>query len=154
MPQHLDAAVPRRPFTDDVAGAIGRGIVEHEELEVRERLAQRPAPRSSIGSLYNAPLMGEFLRQAADLQIHAVEDGYVGRNVATNAVHHLNGTAALLLELCTGQMTADEVVAHVQKTFALAMRQLRGVRQAVDMLVDAGLVIRVPNTRARKAKPR
>ena len=99
--------------------------------------------------------MAEFLRQAPDLKIHMVENGYVVRNVATNAVHQLNGTAALLLELCSGHVTAAEVVADMQRMFALSSRQLPSVRQALESLVNAGLVVRVPSA-ARKpgAKPK
>src|SRR5580704_19085862 len=96
--------------------------------------------------------MAAYLRQAADLQIHAVDGGYIVRNTGTNAVHHLNGTAALLLELCTGDMTVDQIVASVQRTFGLPTRQLRGVREAVDALIGVGLVVRVKRaTRTSRA---
>ncbi len=97
--------------------------------------------------------MAEHLRQAPDLRIHTVENGYVVRNVATNAVHHLNGTAALMLELCTGDATADEIVVDVQQTFGLKTRQLPDIRQALDELIRTGLVLRVrrvPKSPARK----
>jgi hypothetical protein len=96
--------------------------------------------------------MAEHLRQAPDLRIHTVESGYVVRNVATNAVHQLNGTAALMLELCTGDATADQIVADVQQTFALSARQLPGIRQALEALINTGLVLRVPSGRERDSR--
>lgn len=85
--------------------------------------------------------MPEVLRQADLLQIHQVAEGYVVRQTSTGAVHHLNQTAALLLELCDGRATTDEILATVQRMFTLKPAQLRTVRSGLDTLRHTGLVI-------------
>jgi Coenzyme PQQ synthesis protein D (PqqD) len=85
--------------------------------------------------------MPPLLRHAADLRIHPVPDGYIASRTSTGAVHRLNGTAALVLELCGGGVSVDEVVALMQARFRLSAAGRRSVRDLVDGLLRSGLVV-------------
>ena len=86
--------------------------------------------------------MAGTLRQADNLRVHPVADGYVVRLPSTGAVHHLNPTAALILELCgADRMSADDLVGVMKRMFKLSPAECRSVRTALDQLVRDGLVV-------------
>ncbi len=47
--------------------------------------------------------------QVGGLDISETEDGLVVLNVLSRRVHHLNATAAILFELCTGNNSVTEI---------------------------------------------
>ena len=56
---------------------------------------------------------------APGLDIKAVDDGYVVYQPDRDRVHHLNPTAALVLELCNGRNLAPELPNLVQLAYGL-----------------------------------
>ena len=57
--------------------------------------------------------------QVTGLDITETDDGLVVFQPVTRRVHHLNVTAALVFELCTGANTEPEIVGLLQQAFAL-----------------------------------
>lgn len=57
--------------------------------------------------------------QLTGLDITETDDGLVVFQPDTRRVHHLNVTAALVFELCTGDNTEEQIVALLQQAFAL-----------------------------------
>lgn len=57
--------------------------------------------------------------QSPDLDITEVDDGLVVFEPVSRRVHHLNVTATLVFELCTGENDRDTIVQLVQSAFGL-----------------------------------
>jgi hypothetical protein len=57
--------------------------------------------------------------QVSGLDITETDDGLVVFQPVTRRVHHLNVTAALIFELCTGANSDEQIVALLRQAFAL-----------------------------------
>lgn len=57
--------------------------------------------------------------QATGLDITEVDDGLVVFEPTSRRVHHLNVTATLVFELCTGENDEEAIVKVVQAAFGL-----------------------------------
>lgn len=79
-------------------------------------------------------------RHAAPLEISETEDGLVVLNVATRRVHHLNSTASILFELCTG----DNSVESINQTMMLLSEELKlpqfDANETLHMFFREGLI--------------
>ena len=53
------------------------------------------------------------------IEINQVEDGYVVYDENRDRVHYLNHTAVLVLELCNGEHSPEDIVAILQRTYEL-----------------------------------
>jgi hypothetical protein len=53
------------------------------------------------------------------LDINETDDGLIVYQESTDRVHHLNPTAAVILELCDGSRTVEEIARVVGETFGL-----------------------------------
>ena len=73
-------------------------------------------------------------------------DGYVIYDEARDKVHFLNPTAAIVLELCTGVLTAVEIAKAVGQTFSLSETPTGTVFDCLASLLSEGLIetCRVP----------
>lgn len=69
-----------------------------------------------------------------------VVDGYIVYNPANDRVHFLNPAAAIVLELCTGVLTALEIAEVVQRTFNLPQTPIGPVRDCLATLLSEGLI--------------
>jgi hypothetical protein len=69
-----------------------------------------------------------------------VVDGYIVYDQANDRVHFLNPTAAIVLELCTGVLTALEIAEVVQRTFSLPQTPIGPVRDCLATLLSEGLI--------------
>jgi Coenzyme PQQ synthesis protein D (PqqD) len=69
-----------------------------------------------------------------------VVDGYIVYNKAKDRVHFLNPTAAIVLELCTGVLTALEIAEAVERTFSLPQTPIGPVRDCLASLLSEGLI--------------
>jgi Coenzyme PQQ synthesis protein D (PqqD) len=78
--------------------------------------------------------------RARALDINPVADGYVVYDPGTDLVHHLNQTAAMVLELCTGQDSADEIAALLAGVFEQATDVHAAVLDCIGRLRGLGLV--------------
>jgi hypothetical protein len=92
----------------------------------------------------------DYLAQADGIDISPVADGYVVYDQAGDAVHYLNHTAALVLELCTGRNTADGIASILEQSFPDAQGVRACVADCIGTLMARGLVRPVT---AAPAKP-
>jgi hypothetical protein len=79
--------------------------------------------------------------RAKGLDINPVADGYVVYDPGTDLVHYLNHTAAMVLEMCTGDDTADDIAAFLTEVFGSAPDVGSAVAACIDQLRDLGLVL-------------
>ncbi|HXW44720.1 MAG TPA: PqqD family protein [Streptosporangiaceae bacterium] len=78
--------------------------------------------------------------RAAALDINPVDDGYVVYDPGADLVHYLNHTAAIVLELCTGRDTADEIAALLSGVFESVPDVHAAVIECIAQLRGLGLV--------------
>ena len=81
-----------------------------------------------------------YPERSAGLQITAVEDGYVVFDSDHDRVHYMNHTAALVLELCTGKNTWDDIIDLVKEAYGLTRRPVKEVSVMLTQSIDEGLV--------------
>jgi hypothetical protein len=84
--------------------------------------------------------VSERPRRADEIEINPVEDGLVVYDPRRDRVHHLNPTASVVLELCTGEIDIDEIVSLVQAAYDLDEPPEREVGDCLRQLRDEGLV--------------
>ena len=82
-------------------------------------------------------------RRVPDLEISQIVDGYVVYDPATDRVHYLNHTAAVVIELCDGELTVDRIVDLVQGAWDLPERPVAEVEACVARFEQVGLVVDV-----------
>ena len=82
----------------------------------------------------------EVLVRAAGLDVNEVPDGYIIYQTASDRVHYLNNTAAIVFELCDGARDADDIVSRVKKMFEGAAEG--EVEACIQTLLKEGLVQR------------
>jgi len=59
----------------------------------------------------------EVLVRAGGLDVNEVPDGYIIYQMASDRVHYLNNTAAIVFELCDGHRDAEDIISRVKKMF-------------------------------------
>ena len=74
------------------------------------------------------------------LDVSETEDGLVVYNDATDTVHHLNRTAAVVFGLCDGTRDAGAIAAEVGTLFALDEPPLEEIVGCLDELSETGLI--------------
>jgi hypothetical protein len=74
------------------------------------------------------------------LEMNEVEGGVIIFNEGTDRVHHLNPTAAIVLELCNGSRNAEEIAAMVSTAFGLDEPPLVATQDCLTRLRSEGLV--------------
>ena len=87
--------------------------------------------------------MTEHLPKVSEgLEIHEIDEGLIVYQDSTDRVHHLNHTAAVILELCDGTRSIVEIAQSVGRVFVeRAERRGADMREgAIDGLVREGLV--------------
>ena len=84
--------------------------------------------------------MGEFPRRMDGLEINTVDEGFIVYQSDRGRVHYLNHTATLVLELCTGQNSADRIVRLVQTAYGLAAPPETEVRELLVKLKGETLI--------------
>lgn len=80
-------------------------------------------------------------RQAEGLDITEVDDGLVVFEPVGRRVHHLNVTATLVFELCTGDNSVDQIVDIVRTAFGLPDVEATEIRGVVDSLRAERLIV-------------
>ena len=78
--------------------------------------------------------------RAEGIEISEVADGYVIYDPKQDRVHYLNQTAAIILELCNGKVTARELVALVQDAYNLPQPPEAEVTECMQKLIEEGLI--------------
>ena len=84
--------------------------------------------------------MSEFPRQKPELEIIASDEGFVVRDPARERVHYLNQTGAMVLSLCNGQQSADDIAKLLQGQFDLPEAPLEDVVTLLTQLEEEGLI--------------
>ena len=84
--------------------------------------------------------MPEFPKKADDIEINEVDDGYVVYQKARDRVHYLNHTAALVLEFCTGDNSADEIPALMKQAYDMPEAPEAEVKECLSKLIDEQLI--------------
>lgn len=79
--------------------------------------------------------------QQPGLQVTEAEDGLIVFDPVHERVHHLNGAAALILELCNGEHPADEIEDLVATTFTHGSVTEAEVRACLEVLLAEELVV-------------
>lgn len=79
-------------------------------------------------------------KAAGDLEIHETEDGLIVYQESTSRVHHLNQTAAVILELCDGVRDVAEISRTLAELFGLAESPVAETSACIGELVREGLV--------------
>ena len=84
--------------------------------------------------------MNSVLRQASNLEVHDVPDGYIVYQSERDQVHYLNNAAAIIFELCDGKREPEDIIARVAKAFELGHSAYAEIRAGLDSLLKEGLV--------------
>ena len=74
------------------------------------------------------------------LDVCEVVDGYVVYEAGNDRVHYLNNTAALVLELCTGGNSRQEIADLLRSTFGLSAPPETEVGDILGSFAREGLV--------------
>jgi coenzyme PQQ synthesis protein D (PqqD) len=82
-----------------------------------------------------------YLKQATNLDVHEVPDGYIVYQNERDRVHYLNKTAAIIFEFCDGTHDAEDVISRVAKAFELGPSAHDEIRAGLDSLCREGLVL-------------
>jgi hypothetical protein len=80
-------------------------------------------------------------KQVDGLDLTPVDDGFIIYETARDRVHYLNHTAALVLILCDGRNSEDEIRALLQRRFQLPAPPDQDVAQILAQFLDEGLVV-------------
>jgi hypothetical protein len=79
-------------------------------------------------------------KQIEGLEVNQLTDGYIIYEANRDRVHYLNHTAVLVLELCNGDVTADEIPRLLEQAYDLAEPPTAEVAECLDKLRDEGLI--------------
>jgi hypothetical protein len=74
------------------------------------------------------------------LDIHEVEDGLVVYDARSDRVHYLNATAAVVLSLCDGTKTDEQLAGVVCSAWSLDDPPIDDVRSCLAQLRREGVV--------------
>lgn len=78
--------------------------------------------------------MPDYPKRLRDIEINDVADGYIVYQVEKDRVHYLNHTGALILELCSGTNTAEDIPKLIQQAYDLSAPPIAEVRECLDKL--------------------
>jgi coenzyme PQQ synthesis protein D (PqqD) len=78
--------------------------------------------------------------RVAGLEAHEVDDGLIVYQPSTDRVHYLNATAAVVYELCSGELSEAEIAARVGEAWELAQPPDAAVRECLSQLRHEGVV--------------
>jgi len=78
--------------------------------------------------------------RTADLEINEVADGLVVYQADPEQVHYLNNTAAVVFELCDGELTVEQITDRVAEVFSLAEPPVAEVAACVAELTLKGVL--------------
>jgi hypothetical protein len=75
------------------------------------------------------------------LDISPADDGFIVYQPERDRVHFLNATAVLILELCTGESSPEQIVELVREAYNLAEAPVEAVHEALRQLRAEGLLL-------------
>jgi PqqD family protein of HPr-rel-A system len=74
------------------------------------------------------------------IEINETQDGLIVYDETTDRVHHLNQTAAVILQLCDGTLTVEEITTDIARMFELDQSPAATVEACLAQLEREGLV--------------
>lgn len=80
-------------------------------------------------------------RSIPGLDITPAEGGYIVYQPELDRVHHLNYSAVLVLELCTGSNSAAEIAGFLQEAYDMPQAPVAMVCEAIAKLNEQGLLV-------------
>ena len=80
-------------------------------------------------------------RQIENLQIDQAANGFVIFDASRERVHYLNHTAALILQLCSGENSETDIAGYLQEAYALPEPPAAEVAAYVTRLAEEGLIV-------------
>jgi len=83
--------------------------------------------------------MADPLVPRPDLEIIAADEGFVVHDAGRDVVHYLNHTAAIVLSLCDGKRSVDEIAELIQRHFELDEPPRADVSGILAQLHEQGL---------------
>ena len=88
--------------------------------------------------------MARRFRLGDNLQFQVRGDGYLVNKAGSDQVHFLNHTAMLVVLLCDGAATADQIAAKLQTIHDLPAPPLADVEDILVQLVEQGVIQPAP----------
>jgi len=82
----------------------------------------------------------QYPQSTAGLDVNSVADGYVVYHPERDRVHYLNPTAALILELCNGQVAETELPKLLQSAFKLSAPPTDEVKACLENFRSEDLI--------------
>jgi hypothetical protein len=79
-------------------------------------------------------------RLVKGLRITPAENGYIVYDSGRERVHYLNHTAGIVMDLCTGENAAAEIVSLVAAAYGLKKPPTREINALLQQLSAEGLV--------------
>lgn len=79
-------------------------------------------------------------QRAEGLEIEESGDGFIVYQPARDRIHYLNHTAAMLLELSSGELTVAEIAALLATAYSLPRPPEEDTARALGELLGEGLV--------------
>lgn len=79
-------------------------------------------------------------RHVDDLDISPAEDGYMTFRPQQDRITFLNSTAVLILELCTGANSPEQIADLLKKAYSLPEAPIEDVRDTLNQLRAEGLL--------------
>lgn len=79
--------------------------------------------------------------RAPEIEVREVTDGYVAYDPVQDRLHFLNTTAAMLLEMCDGKLTAGQLTEMMASAYGLPEPPSADVERCIGKLLDEGLLI-------------
>ena len=100
----------------------------------------------------HAPGTSKGLRQSIDrlgnpkrvnnLDISAAEEGCIISRAGCDRIYFVNPTAALILELCTGESSTEQIAELVKQAYNLPQAPVEDTREVLKQLEAEGLLLR------------
>lgn len=74
------------------------------------------------------------------LDVNELDDGMIIFRESTDTVHHLNHTAAFVLQLCDGSRTASDIAQLLAEAYGLPAPPLAEAEECIGSLAQQGLI--------------
>lgn len=116
--------------------------------------ARKPVRRAAAKKTHPAPARKAREspagpRRSPDLQLIPLDDGYLALRPKADRVHRLNASAALTLELASGEHTVAAIAARVAAAYGLRRAPVADVQAVLDQMAALGLVTGARGARRR-----
>jgi len=86
------------------------------------------------------PSSSTFPKQITGVEFEEAVDGLVGYQGVEGNVCYLNPSAALILSLCNGSLSVEQIAAVVAKAFSLQNLPIDDVERSLNELKKAALI--------------